>query len=340
MGSLSNYISKKIKEKERDEKDEWLLHLDVFDTTSGNLDTYLFELILFGGIYNPSTGFCLTYHPHLFHFRVELATGPLHRRLSVPFFGVVNLLTPNRYNFEGTRRGLKRGMGKLRFYGRRYDGTSMRKEQNGIRPANAYERLQYVAHALNYLSNEGKFPRVFQPDVVEKEEGLPCLRQSYWMSMSMGSSTLLSRSEDGIGGGEGDLNGSACFDLVLKYSRMKRGKISLWCVWNYINLVYCQLRELNFPEGPIDRLFEEQKEGLESLNEEVVIGVLVEVLLKSAREIATRQNRSLQQISEVLFCEFFSSLVSSIYFSIWDLSFHFFFNLERKRNVLLRLPTR
>jgi hypothetical protein len=273
--------------------DEYLVHIDLFDTTSNEIDSYLFELIFCWGFYDSVSGFNVLLHPLLTFFRVELATGPLRNRLMVPFLGEVDIVHPDRHTFVSSRKELKKGMGKLRFYGRRYDGTSMRKEAQGIRPATAYERLQYVATALNVVErNHGRFPLFFEaPNVSERQGVLVNLRQTFALSMSLNESDPLGLSlEDSE---LCDISGNECYDLLVKHSRMDPSKMSLWCLWNYINMVYWQLRMMQYEDSPLLKTLALSPEPANSnekiLDKELMKGQFFQFLTDTAREFATRQ---------------------------------------------------
>ena len=247
-------------------------------------------MILFWGFYDPSSGTTIAFRPISTFFKIELATGPLQRRISVPFLGHVQDVVPNRFHFEATKQGLKRGMGKLRFYGRRYDGTSERKESGGVRPATAYERIQYVATALYVMDrNNGRFPYVFEPKNIHEKEGvLLSLRQSFYLSASAAEEDPLCLSESGE---LDDIEGSECFDLLIKYSHLNEETVSFWCLWNFVNVVYWQLRDMQYPDSPLNSACTPGKNGKFQVQHELVKGHLVSFMLRTAREFAIRQTR-------------------------------------------------
>ena len=81
---------------------------------------------------------------------------------------------------------------------------------------------------------------------------------------------------------EGNVDGSQCFDLLVKYSKsepvyflllflafflfrvfsspfQKKKKklknqetVSFWCLWNFVNVVYWQLRDLQYNNSPLN----------------------------------------------------------------------------------------
>ncbi len=265
------------------ERKEEFLHIDIFDTVGFDLNSYLFELILFWGFYDMRSGCVTHFPPSLAKFSIEIASGPLCRRLPVPFLFPVEKVVSSADTFESSKRHLLRGMGPVRFFGRRYDGTSMRKIAEGIKPANAYERLQYVCTALDIIdSNGGRFPYVFESNVAESHGLLESLRMS--MSLSMSLSLSVSDSDD--------MEGRTCFDLLAKYMKLSPDRVSLWCIWNFVNMVYWQLRDMHYPDSPLNTACMpdpsgEKKETTEA--KELTKGVLVNFILQTAVEFATRQ---------------------------------------------------
>ena len=257
------------------EEEEKFLHIDVFDTNRKDFDSFLFELIFFFGFYDPLIGSTIMFDPSRTNFRIELATGPLAKRLAVPFFGAIERVVPSNSTFESSKKGLLRGMGKLRFYGRRYDGTSMRKADEGIRHASAYERLQYVCTALSILDQlQGRFPYLYEGNVAEKTGILESLRVSLSLSLSHSETDDYSA----------DVPGEKCLSLIVKYSKMKKNKLSLWCVWNFVNMVYWQLRDMHYPDSPLNTAcMPEQQDGEKREDadaKELIKGILVDFILK------------------------------------------------------------
>jgi hypothetical protein len=108
-------------------------------------------------------------------------------------------------------------MGSTEFFARRYDGTRLRKKEEGIKPANAYERLQYVCTVLDIRKqNNDRFPYVFEANVEEKADLLESLRAS--------------SCHGGFKFNDGDISGEECFNLLVDASGMKT-HVSLWCLW-------------------------------------------------------------------------------------------------------------
>ena len=264
---------------------EWVLHIDIFDTSANELDACLFEFVFFGGLCDAISGCVSAFNTQNIFIRFEIATGPLRKRLIVPFFGEIHQIVASRDTFEINKRSLRLGMGKQRFYGRRYDGTSLRKEEGHIRPASAYERLHYVMCALSALDRSlGRFPLDFDPNVWEGEGNVTSLIQPIALTASECESLLMSEDVLTPSGSED------AFDLLVKYSHTDPNRVSLWCVWNFINMVYWQLREIQYPDCPIQKAFDENDRKARERSE-FIKGNLVRFVLDTACEFATRQLR-------------------------------------------------
>ena len=270
-------------------------HFEIYDTAGAELNSYLFELIFFGGFCDFSNEVLFFYPPTTTSIALELPTGPLTKYLIVPQLCPVKRVFPSPSLFATSKSEMIRGMGLQLFYGKRYDGTGMRKRSVGVRHANAFDRLQYVCFALDILErNGGRFPFVFDCDVEEPEGLLDSLRLS--ASGSLGSS------QDTF------IPGSDCFRMLLKVSELPEKSVSLWCLWNFINLVYWQLRDMHFPQSPLNMICmpdgtarkEEGQEAVDSRqavnqkesNESKLLmkGEILAFIFRTAREFATRQS--------------------------------------------------
>ena len=82
-----------------------------------------------------------------------------------------------------------------------------------------------------------------------------------------------------------------CYDLLLQYSNLNTSS-SLWCIWNFINVLYWQLCEMHHPESLIytmcmpdpTSLSDREIESKQKFKCEIVM-----FLIKTSREFATRQ---------------------------------------------------
>ena len=295
LGLLHKTLTKTAEPKDDDQSffDEapsnFSFHFEVYDTAGAELNSYLFELIFFGGFCDFANEVLFYYPPSTTSIAIELPTGPLAKYMIVPQLCPVERIAPSASLFAPSKTEMIRGMGLQLFYGRRYDGTAMRKRSAGVRHANAFDRLQYVCFALDLLKrNGGRFPFVFDCDVDEPEGLLDSLRLS--------ASGNLRSSHDGY------LAGEECFELLLKVSELSEKSLSLWCLWNFINMVYWQLRDMHFPQSPLNMICmpTEEKEGKaegkkvnqKETNESKLLmkGELLSFIFRTAREFAMRQS--------------------------------------------------
>ena len=262
------------------------LHIEVYDTIGMELNSYLFEILFFGGYCDLMSEEIFFYPPSSTNIAIEIPTGPLAKHLSVPSLCPVEKVTSCPEQFAPSKKDMIRGMGLPLFYGNRYDGTALRKREQNVRHANAFDRLQYVCFALNIMKeNGGSFPYILETGVEEPEGLLDSLRLS---------------ASPGIGDhDDGSMAGSKCFELLVEASHLE-GNVSLWCLWNFINMVYWQLRDMHFPSSPLNmicmpteqnknpRQKVTQKESNESKMQ--MKGEILNFILETAREFATRQS--------------------------------------------------
>ena len=257
------------------------LHIDVFDTSGSEVNSFLFELMMFRGYCSFSEGMFFHFPTQAF-ISFEIPTGPLKKRLTVPRFCPVVSVAPSADLFSVSKSVLLSGMGIKQFYGRQFDGTAVWKREKGIRNANAFDRLQYVLAALKILDDTGgKFPYVYDSGVEEPEALLESMRLS-----ASGS----------IEGQDGDLDGPESYRLLLQASALPADRASLWCLWNFVNMVYWQMRDMHFPNSPLNQICMPAAEG-EKVNKEesneakqVIKGELMAFIIRTAREFATRQS--------------------------------------------------
>ena len=261
------------------------LHIEVYDTVGMEINSFLFELLFFGGFCDFMSEEIFFYPPSSTSIAIEIPTGPLAKHLSVPSLCPVQKITASAEQFAPSKKDMIRGMGLSLFYGNRYDGTALRKREENVRHANAFDRLQYVAYALNILKETGgSFPFILETGIEEPEGLLDSLRLS---------------ASPGIGErDDGSICGSKCFDLIVEASQLE-GNVSLWCLWNFINMVYWQLRDMHFPNSPLNMICmptdPSEKRVLKKESNEAKMqmkGEILSFILKTAREFATRQSNA------------------------------------------------
>lgn len=156
------------------------------------------------------------------------------------------------------------------FASKRNDGT--------IRPGeplvcNAFKRLQYVCAALRHVA-DGSFPFEFQGP-------LSCRP---WVS-----ATTLTVSADA----PPDLGPEECLQLLVKYSELREHP-SLWCIWNFINVMYWQLRDMHHPESPLNcacmpDVTATAASSRDAESKRRIKCEIVAFIARTAREFATRQ---------------------------------------------------
>ena len=278
LGLLEEVLNSFVETAVLDDDEDMILHIDLYDTVGTELNSYLFEFIFFNGHCNFEKEIIFFYPPSRTSISVEIPTGPLSKHMTVPWMCPIVKVAPEPDLFATCKKDLERGMGKAMFYGKRYDGTALRKREEGKRHANAWERLQYVCTALEILKHEhGRFPYVFETNVEEPEALLESLRLS----------------ASGMGLGEGDITGDTCFGLLAEASGVLAEKASLWCMWNFVNMVYWQIRDMHYPDSPLNSACmptggEEKSESEDE--KRLVKGEILAFILRTAREFATRQS--------------------------------------------------
>jgi hypothetical protein len=120
------------------------LHVDIGETVGAEFNSYLFEVMFFGGYADLSRGSVAFFPVNRTSLAIELPSGSLKKHLVAAHLCPQHFVEARADTFCSKRSDLRRGMGKYLFYGKRYDGSSMRKQQECVTPANAFERLQYV----------------------------------------------------------------------------------------------------------------------------------------------------------------------------------------------------
>jgi hypothetical protein len=89
---------------------------------------------------------------------------------------------------------------------------------------------------------------------------------------------------------------------------MSSRKLSLWCLWNFVNMVYWQLREMHFPDSPLNQICmpikqSEEKEIISKKESEeakqFVKGEIIQFMLRTAQEFVTRKNIGITDGEEI-----------------------------------------
>merc|ERR1711974_37213 len=123
-------------------------------------------------------------------------------------------------------------------------------------------------------TKQGRFPFVM-------EKGNSSLLASMRESQRQGSTDKSTNSK---------LTSERCFKLLTTCLELENP--SLWCIWNFINVFYWQLRDMHHPESPINCACMPDKTSVkkgEELTKEKYKGEVVQFLIRTAREFATRQ---------------------------------------------------
>jgi hypothetical protein len=154
-----------------------------------------------------------------------------------------------------------------------------------IEPSTAYDRLYYVVEALFTLHKlGGTFPFHFDAaDLYRK-----------------------SRNKEPIGKEKAKI----AFRLLLEASSLSpnsltssaaaavKSSVSLWCVWSFINVLYWQLQEIQSLQSPVnlacmpDTHIKLMTVEFDTAMKARVKGEMINFIIKTAREFATRQVNS------------------------------------------------
>jgi hypothetical protein len=233
-----------------------LLHIDLADSVPEDINSFLFDLVYLGNVIDPINGYYYCWNPELTCICIEVACGKLLQRLRICELLQHEIVRVSNKTLCVSHDELIAGMGE-EFDSPRYDGTRLQKEADGERPANAYQRLQYVCSGLILMQkNGGKFPYVF--------ENINELK----------------------------LEPEQCFQLLMESAKLDVTKPSLWCMWNFINMFYFQLRDMHYPNSPINcACIPDPERGADVNLKERIKGEVVQFLIRTAREFATRQIR-------------------------------------------------
>jgi hypothetical protein len=257
--------------------DEILLHIDLSDALVEDLNPFLFDLVYLGIVLDSSSGSQFCWNPFQMCICLEVASGNLIQKLRI-----CELLNPihvivSPENFRTDYEDLIAGMGE-EFDSPRNDGTRLRKEMEQELLANSFQRLQYVCLALDMMNkNGGKFPYVYEG------ANSPALEN---LRLSLSKSQVIKQLQTT------DISNVRSFELLMEAIKLDPTKPSLWCLWNFVNVFYWQLRDMHYPESPINCCCmpdeSSEKEGDADLKARIK-GEVVQFLIRTAREFATRQ---------------------------------------------------
>ena len=278
------------------EDDYVLLHFDVADNIKDDFNSYLFDLTVLGGLYS-SKGDHFIWNPETTIIAVELPT-PSYNKIRVSNLLPQHFCKVASSTFCSAEYELKTGMDEA-FHSASNDGTAVRKKKailkanqsisqslstKPLKTATAYERLQYVCTALQIMdTNNGRFPYVDE-------------------NLSVGGSILASLHQSTRASGmfllaenRNELPGTTCFKLLKKALAIEKGNtLSLWCLWNFINVFYWQLRDMHHPESPINCACMPDKNSMrqdDTDGKAKIKGEVVRFLINTAKEFAIRQQR-------------------------------------------------
>jgi hypothetical protein len=274
-----------------------LLHLDLHATLTAEFLGTLFEFVVLRGVIEPRSGTLLsvaTFADLL--VAVELSAdlcGPL-RALCAGLLRCTEVSATSN-TFCSSSADLRAGMTATQYRSALHDGSSpeMRAQQLAQlraqpgtgeaarappdpRPANAFQRLQYVCLALVMLEQSGgRFPYVYEGPELSPLQSLRLSSDSYAAEAgevrdNSSSASSSSSAEDAasvrrrraallcsteLDAATKDLPSARCFELVCAAAdlRVSDGEPpSLWTIWSFVNVFYWQLRSLHLPGSPLN----------------------------------------------------------------------------------------
>ena len=256
-----------------------LFHIDIYDTTTDGINGIIFELLFLGGLDDSILGEQFFWNPETVSFAFELPAGDLIDKIRICSLLPQREVEINEGTFITKHKILEVGMGED-FKSTRYDGTTLRPEETTNDLANAFIRLWYVCYGLDMMDTlNGKFPYVFEGGKnISLLDSLRASRDSF-KSLSHSS-----------GDEEIPLTSERCYQLLMKYSKLDPKSPSLWCLWNFVNVFYWQLRDMHHMESPINcACMPDPTKPDDAARKAKFKGEVVQFLIGTARELATRQ---------------------------------------------------
>jgi len=240
----------------------YLLHIDIASPVGSCFSRLLVDLILLGGLTDARTGEAFFLNPEDVSIAVEIAAGS---NTKIPFTKLLPFcrMEAPEDAFKGDQKSLEQGMSHGEFYSWRYDGSydATIKDQSAY---TAFERLQYVAAALDIQGKGAGFPFKFEPAKLNKViSGPKCF----------------------------ELISNACPSLVTG-----GGGISMWCLWSFVNVLHYEMQEMHHPESPVnaacmpDIKAKDPDDDVEL--KEKIKSELTAFLIKTAAEFTTRHSEA------------------------------------------------
>jgi hypothetical protein len=305
-----------------------LYHFDVANTVNDTFASFLFEFCVLGVVADLE-GESVAFPPLKSSVCIELAASLLETSLPHCRIYPLRHCKASRELFQFCPESLQKGMGQ-QFSSPLYDGTWKMGHSNSP-PADAFTRLRYVTVALNVLRHgKGTFPYHFSvTDIVDISSTPPVVfaPPSQTTPSSSGLATLevmerqgenreqraqYSAFENLLMRGH-ELDGHLAYDLIFdamtnsiiedetEQTRIKQTQgnthVSLWCMWNFINVVYWQLTEMHHLDSPLNgACMPDAKAGVRTLEEDTrtkrkIKGEIIQFILRTAVEFATRQSK-------------------------------------------------
>ena len=235
--SSDHLIARLNMKKEREEiidEEKCCLHFDLTNSIGYDFNHVIFNMGYFGLIERKNEEGYLIHPNHL--VILEISSGSLIDRLQACKVLPIITIEPSASSFCSSKADLLIGMGE-EFDKPRYDGTVYRKEVDITDISSSYQRLQYVCTIFDVMEkNNGRFPYVFE-DPTQSHTPVEALRLSKSVDLEIDTS---------------DLSGSDCFNLIVRFAKMDVSQISLYCIWNFINLMYWYTKNINDNSSPIN----------------------------------------------------------------------------------------
>ena len=273
------------------EKDYYVLHLDIYDTAGASLDSFLFDLVFLGGVQDSFTGQQFFWDSAFVGIALEVPSSGE----SANSFRVCELLPQqeavvSKDTFAVSSKVLRAGMGFAEYQTARNDGTSIATNTSTSEEISAHMRLLYVCTGLDIMdSNQGRFPFVFEGPQASPLESLRLSQKQEFIRQSSSDK----------------LSASRCLELLCDALNVQ--KPSLWCIWNFVNVFYWQLRDMHFPDSPINCACMPDSTADRKGDTETKAkfkGEVIQFLIRTARELATRQVKEKDDSGQIaaVFC--------------------------------------
>ena len=287
--------------------DNLLLHFDLFDTIQYDFDSILFDLIFIGGIEESYSGNLFYWFPKQTTLAFEIPAGSsILKKLRICSLISQKNIEVSSKTFQSDYSNLLCGMGNDDFFTSRNDGTCVNKKLQNH--ANSYIRLQYVCTGLYIIEKtQGRFPYVGGEEENEEDEKISSKISSsstnkisdykntlnYKHIINLRKASAIDSHNDTfhLNNLYQDLSSEICFNLLVSYLNMEDKKPSLWCIWNFINVFYWQLRDMHAPDSPINCACMPDMFGDDNQRKSKtkIKGEVIQYLIRTAREFATRQ---------------------------------------------------